>query len=100
MKIERMENDRKEIIHRNIFYMNDITKEHIKEGMKIYRELDKLVKKRRNLIVVKTIFKRFRSSFVRSLTSLMSPKSDLPLELIQFRYSIFDRSLMLLSSSI
>ena len=25
--------------------MKDITKEHIKEGMKIFRELDKLVKK-------------------------------------------------------
>ena len=44
-RIELMEGDRKEIIHRNMFYMKHISINHINEGMEIFRELDKLLQK-------------------------------------------------------
>ena len=44
-KISRCEDDRKELIHRNLFFMNDITDEHIESVIKIFREIDKMVTK-------------------------------------------------------
>ena len=44
-RINNSEKDRRELIHRNMFFMNDLKDKHIKEVMLVFRELDKLVKK-------------------------------------------------------
>jgi len=44
-KIHNSEKDRRELIHRNMFFMKDLKDKHIKEVMSIFRELDKLVQK-------------------------------------------------------
>jgi hypothetical protein len=44
-RIIKSESDRKELIHRNMFFMDDLKDKHIKEVMSLFRELDKLVQK-------------------------------------------------------
>ncbi len=44
-KLESSNKDRKEIIHTNCFYKNDITNEHIEMVIKNFRKIDKMVKK-------------------------------------------------------
>ena len=44
-RISKSEEDRRELIHRNMFFMDDLTDKHIKEVMSLFRELDKLVQK-------------------------------------------------------
>ena len=44
-RIQQSEWDRKELIHRNMFFMGDLKDKHIKEVMSLFRELDKLVQK-------------------------------------------------------
>ena len=44
-KILKSESDRKELIHRNMFFMDDLKDKHIKEVMLLFREVDKLVQK-------------------------------------------------------
>ena len=44
-RLNRSDDDRREIIHRNMFNMKDVTKDHIKELMDLFREFDKLLKK-------------------------------------------------------
>ena len=44
-RIQKSEDDRREIIHRNMFFMKDLNNKHIQEVMKIFRELDRLVQK-------------------------------------------------------
>ena len=44
-RIQQSESDRKELIHRNMFFMGDLKDKHIKEVMSLFREVDKLVQK-------------------------------------------------------
>ena len=44
-RIQQSEWDRKELIHRNMFFMGDLKDKHIKEVMSLFREVDKLVQK-------------------------------------------------------
>ena len=44
-RILKSESDRRELVHRNMFFMDDLTDKHIKEVMSLFRELDKLVQK-------------------------------------------------------
>ena len=44
-RIQQSEGDRKELIHRNMFFMDDLKDKHIKEVMSLFREVDKLVQK-------------------------------------------------------
>ncbi len=44
-KIVKTESDRSELIHRNMFFIDDLTDKHLKEVMSLFRELDKLVQK-------------------------------------------------------
>ena len=44
-RIQQSELDRKELIHRNMFFMDDLKDKHIKEVMSLFREVDKLVQK-------------------------------------------------------
>ena len=43
--MRRSDDDRREIIHKNMFNMKDVTKDHIQELMSFFREFDKLIKK-------------------------------------------------------
>ena len=44
-RLKRSDDDRREIIHRNMFNMKEVTKDHIQELMKMFREMDKLIRK-------------------------------------------------------
>ena len=44
-RLKRSDDDRREIIHRNMFNMKEVTKDHIQELMSMFREMDKLIKK-------------------------------------------------------
>ena len=44
-RIHQSEKDRKELIHRNMFFMGDLRNKHITEVMTLFRQLDKLVQK-------------------------------------------------------
>ena len=44
-RLNRSDDDRREIIYRNMFNMKDVTKDHIKELMDLFRVFDKLLKK-------------------------------------------------------
>ena len=44
-RVRRSDDDRREIIHKNMFNMKDVTKDHIQELMSLFREFDKLLKK-------------------------------------------------------
>ena len=44
-RVRRSDDDRREIIHRNMFNMKEVTKDHIKELMSMFREFDKLIRK-------------------------------------------------------
>ena len=44
-RFKRSDDDRREIIHRNMFNMKEVTKDHIQELMSLFREIDKLLKK-------------------------------------------------------
>ena len=44
-RIVKSEFDRSELIHRNMFFIDDLTDKHLKEVMSLFRELDKLVQK-------------------------------------------------------
>ena len=44
-RFKRSDDDRREIIHRNMFNMKKVTKDHIQELMSLFREFDKLNKK-------------------------------------------------------
>ena len=44
-RIQQSEWDRKELIHRNMFFMGDLKDKHIKEVMSLFRKVDKLVQK-------------------------------------------------------
>ena len=44
-KISGSNKDRKEIIHKNCFYLKDISNEHIERVIEIFRKIDKMVKK-------------------------------------------------------
>ena len=44
-RIHQSEKDRKELIHRNMFFMGDLRNKHITEVMTLFRQVDKLVQK-------------------------------------------------------
>jgi len=44
-RILKSESDRRELVHRNMFFMDDLKDKHIKEVMSLFREVDKLVQK-------------------------------------------------------
>ena len=44
-RVRRSDDDRREIIHRNMFNMKEVTKDHIQELMSMFREFDKLIRK-------------------------------------------------------
>ena len=44
-RVRRSDDDRREIIHKNMFNMKDVTKDHIQELMSLFREFEKLIKK-------------------------------------------------------
>ena len=44
-RIQQSEWDRKELIHRNMFFMGDLKDKHIREVMTLFREVDRLVQK-------------------------------------------------------
>jgi len=44
-RVRRSDDDRREIIHKNMFNMKDATKDHIQELMSLFREFEKLIKK-------------------------------------------------------
>ena len=44
-RIFKSEEDRRELVHRNMFFMDDLKDKHIKEVMSLFREVDKLVQK-------------------------------------------------------
>jgi|TARA_B110000263_G_C15127990_1_gene427475 hypothetical protein len=41
----KYEEYRRELVHRNMFFMDDLKDKHIKEVMSLFREVDKLVQK-------------------------------------------------------